>query len=128
MLRLLNLPTVVQNFVRTGKLSAGHARALVGNEDAEALAKHIVSKNLSVRETEKLAKAGFSQKSSSKKTAPEKDSDTRALENDLSANLGMKVAIDHEPSGKGRVTIAYKNLDDLDRLAAVLANPKAGSK
>ena len=128
LLRLLNLPTVVQNFVRTGKLSAGHARALVGHENAEELSKHIVAKNLSVREVEKLVKAGLSPKSSSKKPAPSKDSDTRALESDLSANLGMKVAIDHDPSGKGRVTISYKDLDDLDRLAAVLANPKAASK
>ena len=128
LVRLLKLPMIVQGHLRTGKLSAGHVRTLVGNEDAEALAKIMIDKGLSVRAAEALVKQGISKGDKPARPKSGKDADTKALENDLKANLKMKVSIDHDPSGKGKLTVNYKSLDDLDRLIAALSNPKAGSK
>jgi len=120
-LRLLNLPEEVQKYVRDGKISVGHARALIGHDDALMLAKAIIRGNLSVREAENLAKHGFATKSSTKAPKPQKDSDTRAIETDLTSNLKMSVSIDHkEGSEAGKMTVSYKSLDDLDRLCAIL--------
>lgn len=121
LLRLLNLPEEVLGYVRDGLLSMGHARALVSTEDPVALARKVIQGHLSVRETEKLAKG----QSEGPKAAPrpktmEKDADTRALEQDLTATLGMGVSIEHAADGTGRVTISYKDLDALDRLCGVL--------
>lgn len=126
LLRLLNLPDDVQAFVREGKLSAGHARALITTSDPSRLAKIAIEKGLSVRETERLARessetAGATRKSSPR-GAPEKDADTRALEADLAANLRMAVSINHEPGGeRGTLTIRYNTLDDLDNLCRTLS-------
>ncbi|MEM8582170.1 MAG: chromosome partitioning protein ParB, partial [Pseudomonadota bacterium] len=110
---------------RTGELSAGHARALITAENPEALAKKIVSDGLSVRETERLAKGGGAKKGPASPQVtgkPEKDADTRALEADLSATLGMKVAIDHSAGGTdGKLTIGYKDFDQLDSLCRLLS-------
>jgi len=124
--RLLNLPEEVQEHLRNGRLSAGHARALITAPDAAALARKIIQKGLSVRETEKLAKAdpapGKSPKSPDAGAKPEKDADTKALESDLSAALSMKVQIDHKPGQEGgALTIRYASLDDLDRLMGLLS-------
>jgi ParB family chromosome partitioning protein len=124
LLRLLTLPTEVQDMVRDGKLSAGHARALIGSPKAAELATQIVEKSLSVREVERLMKAQESARLPSHKGAkgPDKDADTRALEADLSANLKMPVRIDHAPGGEnGELTIRYASLDDLDKLCRVLS-------
>ncbi len=124
LLRLLTLPTDVQDLVRDGKLSAGHARALIGSPKAGELAAQIVAKGLSVREVERLMKAQDSIKAPSPKAlrGSEKDADTRALEGDLSANLKMPVRIDHAASGEsGELTIRYGSLDDLDRLCRILS-------
>ena len=105
----------------------GHARALITAEDPDALARHVVRKGLSVRQTEQLAKtSGAGTKAKPDKTATrkgaEKDADTRALENDLSANLGMKVSIDHPGGSKpGTMSITYKNLGELDDLCRLLS-------
>ncbi|MBJ3761550.1 ParB/RepB/Spo0J family partition protein [Maribius pontilimi] len=122
-LRLLNLPEQVQQLLATGKLTAGHARALITAEDPAALAAQVVSKGLSVRETEALAKGPKAKaKSVGRSSSPEKDADTRALEQDLSANLGMKVSVDHKPDREdGVVTISYKSLEDLDNLCRILS-------
>jgi ParB family chromosome partitioning protein len=123
-LRLLNLPDEVLGFIRAGKLSAGHARAMVPSDDALRIAKHVIQNKLSVRETEALVKAGLSASKPAKKpkTPKIKDSDTRALESDLSANLRMKVGIDHKAgSEEGTVKISYKSLDDLDELCRILS-------
>lgn len=123
-LRLLSLPDDVQMMIRSGKLTAGHARALIGAPDPKSLALRVVNGGLSVRETEKLAKS-ISVKPSrggSASAASEKDADTRAIEADLSANLGMLVQIDHGPAGDGgTLRIRYKSLDDLDMLCQVLS-------
>jgi len=124
LMRLLTLPSDVQDMVRDGALSAGHARALIGNPKAAELAAQIVTKGLSVRETERLVKAeaGAGPKDRKPAKGDEKDADTRALEGDLSANLRMQVRIDHEVDGeKGRLVISYGSLDDLDLLCRLLS-------
>ena len=123
LLRLLNLPEDVQQMLRDGQLSAGHARALVTTDNPSELARQVVAKGLSVRETEKLAK-GPAPSARAKPATPkaEKDADTRALEQDLTAALGMKLRIDHAPgTERGQVTIQYQNLDELDRLCQALS-------
>ncbi|KMW58896.1 Chromosome (plasmid) partitioning protein ParB [Candidatus Rhodobacter oscarellae] len=122
LLRLLNLPDDVQEMVKGGSLSAGHARALVTADNASELARKIVKGGLSVRATEALVKSGGGARKSAPKAARGKDADTTALENDLSAATGLKISIDHGKSGEsGRVSIDYPNLDDLDRICQLLS-------
>jgi ParB family chromosome partitioning protein len=127
-MRLLGLPNEVQTYLGDGKLSAGHARALITSDDSAKLAREVIKKGLSVRETEKLAKKPmgniFSDDGKTKKpSAPAKDADTKALEADLSANLGMKVSLNHKPGGEtGQVTISYETLDQLDHLCRILTS------
>ena len=122
-MRLLNLPETVHKLLIDGRLSAGHARALVGNDDAAKLADHIVRNGLSVRDAERLAKSGIKPKgkaSAGKKTAI-KDADTAQIEAELSAALGMKVSIDHSAGSEGgRLSVNYRNLDQLDDLLRAL--------
>jgi ParB family chromosome partitioning protein len=128
MLRLLNLPDVVKKAVTDGKLSAGHARALVTAPDPVLLAGDIVRRGLSVRDAERMVKEALSPdaepktKAPAKSTGSTKDADTKALEADLSAALGMKVSINHH-AGKesGALTITYDTLEDLDALCMVLS-------
>lgn len=132
LLRLLSLPEDVQAFVREGKLSSGHARALITSVDPSALARRVIAAGLSVRETERLAKSVAGKPTQSNAKSPrsdEKDADTRALEADLSANLKMSVRINHEPGGEtGNLTIRYNTLDDLDLLCRILSDlPRDGS-
>ncbi|MCK0141358.1 ParB/RepB/Spo0J family partition protein [Aliiroseovarius sp. F20344] len=123
LLRLLNLPGDVQAFVRDGKLSAGHARTLVTAENPSALAREIISKGLSVRAAEKLAKGPSLSKPRQTNPKSEKDADTKALESDLSAATGMKVQIDHKAGGEaGTVTIRYQSLDQLDDICGKLSS------
>lgn len=124
LLRLLTLPADVQDLVRDGKLSAGHARALIGSPKASELAAQVVAKGLSVREVERLMRAPDTATPSGSKSArgSEKDADTRALEGDLSANLKMPVRIEHFAAGEsGELVIRYGSLDDLDRLCRILS-------
>lgn len=124
LMRLLQLPDEVQLMLREGKISAGHARALITAEDPLKLAKEVVDRGLSVRETEKLAKGVLDvparPATGSNARGAEKDADTRALEGDLSAALGMKVLIDHTGQG-GRLSVSYETLDDLDALCQLLS-------
>ena len=121
LLRLLNLPNDVQILLGSGKISIGHARALITRSDASSLAKEIIRKKLSVREIEKLIKVdlGSSLKKPLSKT---KDADTRAIEGDLKAAIGMSVDIGHDVStGKGSLKIKYNNVDQLDKLINILS-------
>ncbi len=121
LLRLLKLPDSVQALVRDDRLTAGHARALITADDAESLAQQVVAKGLSVRETERLVKKGPSQKAT-KPNAVEKDVDTKRLEDDLSAAMGMKVTIDHKADGEsGQVIVKYRSFDDLDEICRRLS-------
>ena len=124
LLRLLNLPDGVQNMVTSGTLTAGHARALVTAENPLALAQQVVGKGLSVRETERLARHVSNKGNSEAFRNPQKEADTRALEEDLSANLGMSVVIDHRAGGEGRLTIQYKELEQLDQLCQLLSSAR----
>lgn len=122
LLRLLNLPEEVQGYVREGRLSAGHARALVTADEPVLLAKQIMSKGLSVRATEALVKKPKQVPTKTSRSSAEKDADTKALESDLSAALGMQVRIDHRAGGEsGVLTVQYKSLDDLDTLCGKLS-------
>ncbi|MBB1492047.1 MULTISPECIES: ParB/RepB/Spo0J family partition protein [unclassified Paracoccus (in: a-proteobacteria)] len=121
LLRLLNLPDQVQGFVRDGKISAGHARALITAPDPIAMARKVIDRNLSVRETEALARQVAERPAPvPKQEKDNKDSDTRALEADLSAHLKMRVRIDHAGQDGGRVTVTYHDLEQLDRLCQLL--------
>lgn len=124
-LRLLTLPDEVLDHVREGRLSAGHARALIGSDDAAALARQIIAKKMSVRQAEQLVKSGGAakEKVQKKQATPEKDADTRALERDLGAALRMPVSIRHEVGGeKGVVELRYQSLDQLDELCRLLSS------
>lgn len=129
LLRLLNLPQPVLDMVRDGQLSSGHARTLVTADDPLKLAKQIVSGGLSVRAAEALVKkeqdtpdGNIFEAPKKARDAKQKDADTKALEADLSANLGMKVDINHKPGGEdGQITLHYKSLEDLDELCRLLS-------
>ncbi len=128
LLRLLHLPESVQGFVIDGSLSAGHARALITADDPLALAKKVIAGNLSVRATEALVKKSSGDvgknifTGSEKRSAAQKDADTRALEDDLSAATGVKVTLSHKPDGEaGTLTLQYETLDQLDDLCRRLS-------
>lgn len=121
LLRLLTLPDSVRRMVIEGDLSAGHARTLVGRDNADDLAREIVKHKLSVREAEKLsAKPKADQPK--KQQGGAKDADTRQIEGELSAQLKMKVSIDPDATGEsGRVTLRYRDLEQLDDLLRLLS-------
>jgi ParB family chromosome partitioning protein len=127
-MRLLGLPAEVQTFLNQGQLSAGHARALITSDDPAKLAREVIKKGLSVRETEKMAKKPMNNIFSddgkaTKGSTPAKDADTKALEGDLTANLGMKVSLNHKPGKEnGQITISYDTLDQLDELCRLLSS------
>ena len=123
LLRLLTLPDDVLEMLRSGTLTAGHARTLVTVEDPTDLAREIVRKGLSVREAEALVKRAKAGPTRHRQThVPAKDADTRVLETDLAAALGMKVSIDHDAvTGEGRLTVRYRSLDELDELCGRLS-------
>lgn len=122
-MRLLNLPDAVLQWLAEGKLSAGHARTLVGHDNARQLAQHIIDKGLSVREAERLAKKGLDQPQPRRSNGPaKKDADTQQLEAELSAQLKMRVSIDHKPGQDGgALTIRYNSLEQLDDLMRALS-------
>lgn len=117
-MRLLQLPEDVLAWLSDGRLSAGHARTLVGHPDAKSLAQQIISKQMSVREAERLTKkAPSAGRAGGKSRRSDKDPDTLMLEKELSAALQMQVTIDHAAGQEGgKLTIAYKSLGQLDDL------------
>ncbi|HXX09608.1 MAG TPA: ParB/RepB/Spo0J family partition protein [Pseudolabrys sp.] len=119
-IRLLRLPEAVKQMVRSGKISAGHARLLVGQTNAERVANEIIEKGWSVRDLEENMRKDVAAqvddlrrkvKGASAGTA--KTADTRALEKRLSDALGLKVSVDHR-GGSGTLRIKYRNLEQLD--------------
>src|SRR6185503_1329122 len=117
-LRLLKLPSDVLALLEDGTLSAGHGRALLGAEDPEALAKVVVQKNLSVRETERLVQQPEAMpRPKPERRVVQKSADVVALEKELSDSLGMKVELRDEGEGRGLVTIYYRSLEQLDHVA-----------
>ncbi|MFY0639152.1 ParB/RepB/Spo0J family partition protein [Maricaulis maris] len=117
MMRLLSLPDSVLTYLAEGKLTAGHARAIASAPDPTALAEQIIDRGLSVREAEKLAKTVHNpsapETKSAVKSGADKDADTRALEADITARLGLTVDIRHGTKG-GELRVQYKTLEQLD--------------
>ena len=119
-LRLLKLPDAVKDYIHSGKLSAGHARMLVGEPDAEALAKEIVARELNVRQVEAMARArahksGKKPAHGRKARASSKTADVLAFEKRVSDATGLIVSIDHR-NDRGTLTIRYGSLEQLDDL------------
>ncbi|MBM3519319.1 MAG: ParB/RepB/Spo0J family partition protein [Alphaproteobacteria bacterium] len=110
-MRLLNLPEKVRAEIEAGKLTAGHARALVATDSPEALAEEIIALGMSVREAEGLARSKMGRAAKAK---PIKDADTRALEASLSVILGLAVEIDDRGDRGGEVRITYRSLEQLE--------------
>jgi len=126
LLRLLNLPSTVLDYIRDGQISAGHARALIPSQDPLKLAQQVVKGGLSVRATEALVKRELAGEPKAGPTgsdlADEKDADTKAIENDLSANLRMHVSLSHKPGQEsGQLSVQYKTLEELDELCRLLS-------
>ena len=118
-IRLLKLSEPVKQLVRSGKISAGHARLLVGHPNAEQIAQEIIEKNLSVRQVEaQLQQEAATQRRDSQRelkgsVSVTKDADTRAVEKRLSDALGLAVSVDHRGEG-GTLRIKYRDLEQLD--------------
>jgi ParB family chromosome partitioning protein len=124
LLRLLDLPMSVRQAVVDGKLSMGHARALIGAADPAALAEEVIRRGLSVRETEELARGGKAPRERKPSAAPAgADADVAMLERQLRDQLGLKVSIAHADKG-GSVTINYGTLDQLDMLCQRLSGER----
>ena len=120
-MRLLSLPAPVLDFLKEGKLTAGHARALITAHAPITLATKAVAEGLTVRQVEVLAKKKPGEQQAPKSSGkPEKDADTRMLEGDLGAAIGMRVQIEHGTEGSGELRIRYKSLDQLDQLCRKL--------
>ncbi len=126
MIRLLQLPESVQTMVVKEQISAGHARALLKAEQPALMAQEIIAKKLSVRETEKMVAEHegreIQHRAKSKKSGfAEKDADTLALEKEVSDQIGMNVCVDMKDEHQGKMTISFKNLDQLDDVLQRLA-------
>ncbi|QOL82046.1 ParB/RepB/Spo0J family partition protein [Pseudooceanicola spongiae] len=131
LMRLLQLPDEVREMLQEGQLSAGHARALITSDDPVMLARRVVDNGLSVRATEQLAKKPDAAPRNvrvgpaASKALGEKDADTKALEGDLSAALGMKIEIDHMSGQEsGKLSIRYESLEQLDALCQILSEAR----
>ena len=117
-LRLLTLPQSIQDMISEGKISSGHARAIMNSAFPEQLAEKIINENLSVREAESLAKS----KKSTVQKIKLKDPDTIDLEEKISEKLGLNVSINHRGKKGGYIKIEYKSLDQLELVTQRLKN------
>ena len=118
-LRLLNLPQKIIEHISNEKISQGHAKILVGVENAELLAEKIISKKLSVRQAEALVRFTKTIKSTFKKN---KDSNIQDIENQLMEKIGMRVYVNNNKNNSGTLTFKYKGLDQMERLIQVIKN------
>ena len=117
-LRLLTLPQSIQDMISEGKISSGHARAIMNSAFPEQLAEKIINENLSVREAESLAKS----KKNTVQKIKLKDPDTIDLEEKISEKLGLNVLINHRGKKGGYIKIEYKSLDQLELVTQKLKN------
>lgn len=118
-LRLLSLPDKIKKLIKENKLTAGHARQLIGLENAETLAEQIIKKNLNVRQVEQLVaklKTGVRQ-SGSKKT---RDEDVVDIEKNLNKTLGLRIKISPSKQGGGKVVLQYASPAELDMIIDIL--------
>ena len=116
-LRLLSLPQEVVELIVEEKLSQGHAKILVGLDNAILLAKKIISKKLSVRQAENLVRI---LKSNSNSNYKKKDPNILSLENELASKIGMRVYVNNKKNNSGTITLEYKGTDQLDRLVEII--------
>ncbi len=123
-MRLLKLPESVQKLVRSGELSAGHARALVGREDAETVAKEIIKQGLNVRDVEALFQSKRPSSSGGSSAVPTlaKDADLRAVEREMSDALGLTVVVIPGANNTGEILIRYKTLDQFESVRKRFVN------
>ncbi|WP_291843726.1 ParB/RepB/Spo0J family partition protein [Maricaulis sp.] len=132
MMRLLSLPDSVLELLAGGAISAGHARAIANAPDPGVLAEEIVARGLSVRDAERMAReannppAAPETKSAAVSAGGSKDADTRALEADITARLGLAVDIRHGAKG-GELRVQYKTLEQLDDVCRRLSADAARS-
>ena len=112
-LRILSLPEDVIKLIENKKLTAGHAKILVGLENCQLISKKIISKKLSVRQTESLVRA---YKTPTKQLVKGKDPNIRILEQNLMEKIGMNVEIKNKKNNKGSIIFNYKELDQLNRI------------
>ena len=118
-LRILSLPREVLKFVEEKKITAGHAKILVGLDNAEFVANKIIEKNLSVRQSENFVKI-FKKRGGSKPN--QKDPNLVNLENSISSKIGLNVLIKNSKRNKGVISIEYKDLDQLNKLIDIIKN------
>ncbi len=118
-LRLLSLPEKVLDMIRNNVITHGHAKILVGLDNALLLAEKIIKKKLSVRQAENLVRVF---KKGSKKFYKSKDSNIIATENDLSDRIGMRVVLSNKKNNSGTLSFEYKDIDQLDRLIKIIKN------
>ena len=118
-LRILSLPIEVLKFVEEKKITAGHAKILVGLDNAEFVANKIIEKNLSVRQSENFVKI-FKKRGGSKPN--HKDPNLVNLENSISSKIGLNVLIKNSKRNKGVISIEYKDLDQLNKLIDIIKN------
>jgi len=116
-LRLLNLPSDVLKFVEEKKITAGHAKILVGLDNASFIASKIIEKKLSVRQTENFVKI-FKKKSYKK--ALSKDPNIKHLEESLIDKIGLNVSIKNDKRNKGTITFSYHDMDQLNKIIDII--------
>ena len=116
-LRLLTLPVDVMQLIEKQKLSAGHAKILVGLENASFVANKIIEKKLSVRQAEKFVKIFKTKKN---KLKDKKDPNIRELENSLSEKIGLSIVIKNNKQNKGTITFSYKEIDQLNKIIDII--------
>ena len=116
-LRLLNLPKEVLDFVEQKKITAGHAKILVGLDNATFLANKFIEKKLSVRQAENLVKLF---RKSKRNTSSRVDSNIRDLENSISEKIGISVSIKNNKNNKGTISFYYKELDQLNKIIDII--------
>lgn len=119
-LRLLGLPESIKEMIKNNQLTAGHARALIGLDNAEDIAKKIISRGLTVRQTEELVNNIKNRAMNQISRTLKKDPSLKELERDISKNIGLKVKINAKENDKGKVTIEYKNPAELNSILELL--------
>jgi len=118
-IRLLSLPQKIIEMIRQEKISQGHAKILIGLDNALLLAEKVIKKKLSVRQTESLVRL---MKRGSNKVSKSKDANTISTENELTEKIGMRVFLKNKKNNSGTLTFEYKGLDQLDRLISIVKN------
>ena len=116
-LRLLNLPKVVLKLIEDKKLSAGHAKILVGLNNIEFIAKKIIEKKLSVRQTEKLVKIFKTRVNTNK---PRKDPNMTNLESSITQKIGLNVSIKNKKNNKGSILFEYNDIEQLNKIIEII--------